>query len=642
MNIEKLKKGYAEREAGIVLYFATLIFGIILANGLSVPPVIDEVATLANSAHILGRDWSEALFAMGGYYFKYGAALLYLPAMKLFKDVYTAYRMMLIANVVLYAFIPVFAMKILNRHMGVKKSVSVALAATTGLFPSTILYVLYARADAVLLFILWPIIYIILELIAIEGGAKGSTAAKKALTKRILLSCVLAVCMVYAYMAHTRGIAVVLAVVVSLILIRIVCKAVSVEWISFSVVSAVMLLIDKKAAGLFKSALYGKYGTSFSSAESFDFAYLKKIFTPGGFKLFLREITGTAYNVIVSSYGLAAIAFFAAITVFVLYLKNKNAASNAEMALITVSLMAFLASFMMSCIYFVPYAGKMLEGIYEERADWLVYGRYAACGAGPLVLYGLYYLCCRNLPEKKERRSRIVVVVLSSVLCLGTAAAFVFKCLDLLVGKSAVSRNFIQLCTFLKLPKDGQTTAVFDNLGTAFVYAGILAGVVMVLMLTATVGRNGRGFRVAAVVAVFAAASILIALVNYVKIRDGRDEVLYNGTKESVAVLTKVASKINDCGVVVDSGAKDIKHYQYLLPTYRCGRSNTDVFKEDEFFIIAKKGTLKKKYTAFEDLYVFSDFDYNNAEGDVVYIKGAKLANAAKKAGYKTAPYNKE
>ena len=95
----------------LVLFAVTLGWGLIFALRLNVPPVVDEVGTVANTALLMGWDWSETAWAMGGSYFKYGFALLYWPLTLLIEDSYTLYKAMLALNMVFMALIPVFTQR---------------------------------------------------------------------------------------------------------------------------------------------------------------------------------------------------------------------------------------------------------------------------------------------------------------------------------------------------------------------------------------------------------------------------------------------------------------------------------------------------------------------------------------------------
>lgn len=621
------------------LYVLTAALGLVLAIRLRVPPVIDEVSTIASPALMLGYNWEEALFAMGGCYFKYGPSLLYYPLMRIFEDPYVFYKSMLVLNVLIYAFIPVIAYDILKKHLGLGYVTSAALAHTTGILPSTLLYTLYARADAMLIFLPWPMLLVILELVALEPGAKGSSIARKTLARRVVLSVILAAMTAYAYMAHTRGIVLILAVTLSVLLIRLIAGRRTVEWISYIVTLGGICLADKKISAYFHDALYGKYGASFSSVESYDFESLKQIFTRSGFASFMKIAAGTAFNVMTTSYGLAGIAVIGSIVILIVYIKRRSAATQAEIAVMIFTVLSFLGTFAMSCIYFFPYAHPIYSGGEIRRVDWLVYGRYAACSLGPATLLGLYFLVHRNFKDRKETAAKLITVITTVIGWTGVFVIFMKKVAPVMQGASSVSRNYIQLCTFLKLKSYGGTTAVFENLSDAMLYAGILGAIVGAAVLLGSLRPLSERARVIIIGIVFIAVSGTVSIVNYNKIRYSRDEVLYTCTVEPVTVLRDLKELADSYHIIVDSSAKDIKHYQFQLRDFVCGNSETDSINADNYFVVAKKGYFRKVYGK-GDLYFFADFDYENATKDIVYVKGAKLADELNKMGYSVLKYD--
>ena len=168
---------------------------------LNIPPVIDEVATVASPMYLAGYDWSETLYAMGGYYFKYGGGMVYYPLVVLIKDPYVLYRSMLAFNAVVCSFIPVIAFVILKKHFGVRRSSSWVMSLITFCLPVTALYTLYARADAMLIFTPWLIALIILTLVKISVSGAAGEEKKRFRRKKVILSILLALvtCASYSF-----------------------------------------------------------------------------------------------------------------------------------------------------------------------------------------------------------------------------------------------------------------------------------------------------------------------------------------------------------------------------------------------------------------------------------------------------------
>ena len=617
----------------LALFAATLGWGLLFALRLNVPPVVDEVGTVSNTALLMGWDWSETAYAMGGSYFKYGFALLYYPLALLIEDSYVLYKSMLALNMVFLALIPVFTYDICHRHIGSDKAESTMLSIMMAVFPSTVLYMTYSKADVILIFLPFPIVYLMLELGQLRTKGVEPALAKKNKRRRVWLSILLATLTMYAYMSHTRGVVIVLAVVFAVIFIRIFCRIPTVEYISFLGVSGLLYYVDTRAAAYFKNAIYGVYGTAYSSAESYDFETLKLIFTKDGIGPFAKLVAGTAFNSLVSSYGLAAIAMIGGIILFFRYLRSRSAATDGEMILTVFTVLLFLGTFVMSCIYFFPYIYPYFTGENMRRADWLVYGRYTACSAGLAVLLGLLLLI------RKMKAKGIVTKLLSIAAYAGVFVVFIIKTAPHIEGVSAVMRNFIQLCTFFTLNSYGITSTVLTDPVSAFVKAGLLgAGAGLLLIAISFITDSERRLKAAFITVIFTILSITLTCINYSKIRISRDEVLKSWIEQPCGVLEDVKELAGEYPVLVDASAKSIKHYQFVCKEFTLGSSITKTAEAKNCFIIAKKKYFVKDFYD-NDYYVFDDFDYAGANKDIVYIKGKELAERLREMGYSISEY---
>lgn len=637
MTEQEFEYRYPELVTRISLYLVSLVFGLVFALRLNIPPVVDEVGTLGNTALLMGYDWSETLFVQGGCYFKYGYALLYYPLMRIFTDSYMLYKACLALNVVINSFIPVIAHTILRKYFNRGRAESVFLSMAVYLLPSAFFYTLYTKADSVLIFLPWPMLLILLRLSELEKSAKDTFL-------RIVLSVILAFLGVFSFMAHTRGIVNYLALVLAIILIHAVCRTKTVSYVFFAVTSAGFFRLDSKLSAYFKSNLFGVYGTRYSSIESYDFDALKLIFTREGALDFLKDFVGTAYNVLASTWGIAAIAVFGGFILVIRYIRNKNTATPQETVAAIFIWLCFVGTFAMSVLYFIPYVLDFLYGDNPHRGDWLVYGRYIACASGPAVFLGLHLLTRKPRPAtgKKFDHSLTAAVLLSFAFYAGIYWLFNVMVSPELDGISSVSRNYIQLCTFLEVGSYGITTAVFDNLCEALRLAGMIGAAGMAAFAVIALARR-RSQAVTAIVSsvVFAVLGILIIVVNYGKIRISRDEILMKWTVESCSVLEEIAAKSDIDSrypVLVDSSAKSIKHYQFVCKEYTVGGNETATATAENMFIIAKKKYFLKDYYN-DDYYIFDDFNYAEATKDIVYIKGEKLAEELRKLGYGISPY---
>ena len=72
-------KNMSDRDVKILIYAVFAITTVFFASTLSLPYVLDETGTVANTAFMAGDDWSFCVQTMGGFYYKYAfSALSYL------------------------------------------------------------------------------------------------------------------------------------------------------------------------------------------------------------------------------------------------------------------------------------------------------------------------------------------------------------------------------------------------------------------------------------------------------------------------------------------------------------------------------------------------------------------------------------
>ena len=585
--IKGMYKNHADLFAYVSLYILSLIFLLIMALRLNIPPVIDEVATRASPMYLIGNDWSEALHAMGGYYFKYGGGMVYYPLVALIRDPYVLYRSMLALNAFICSFIPVISFAVLKKHFGAGRRSSWFMSLLTFALPFTSLYTLYARADAMLIVTPWIVTLLLLELVK-TSVSKGSGSDKKSAAKRrVVLSVLLVLVSCMSYSFHTRGIVVILAVIFAVLIISVLLRTRIVAVIPSVITLAGALYIDNAIASFFRNALYSQYGTAFSSAESYDFGALSKIFTSEGFKGFVFETIGALFNSLVSSWGLVGLGVVLGVVMVIRFIRKPSEASDPLMAFTVFAVILFLGSFAMSIIYFFPYVHDLLSSSEPSRSDWLVYGRYAACGAGPCVLAGLYL--CFTKRERLYNTLKIVTFVLFGCVC----AAFLIFVAPKIEGVSAVTRNFISISAFVDLASPGITTAVVPGVTQAFIWAALLAGAVMLItVLVSMIVKKSIALYGAALF--LSVISVIITFVDYKNIRSSRDEKLM-GYIEPVTDVIRNNGDLKDMMVYVDASARDIKHYQYVLADRVCFGEGTDIVPGKPFVVIAGKKTKEKK-----------------------------------------------
>ena len=662
---------FVEKRDRVICFFLFAVFlgiGLPAALQLNIPPVLDEVGILANSAYVSGYDWTETTYTMGGFYYKYGISLLYAPLFKLIEDPYILYKALLAVNVFLYAFVPVIAYTVQRKHLHIKRLVSFIFAFSSGTIPCCFIFQLYAKADSMLIVLPWVVLYLLLEL--------ARTIEKK---RRSVLSILLAAAGIYSYMVHTRGLVIIIAMLLTILAFGILDKKCLVNIPAFLATAAVMFAADKILSGIFYDGVYGAYGTAHASAESFEFSELKKIFTVPGLKTLGRLTVGWLFTGMTATYGLLGVGVTGGIIYAVKELwkrifgkknghrvrENGEAAGNgeagsdhepekgAEHIFSIYSVLSMLGVFAMGILFFFPAVHRYLNVEAVVRSDRLIYERYMAASFGPLVLYGLYllYKGSKSIGKKAKR----AVLIITGAAYAAIIALFMLGCVSFIEGVQGNSRYIIGISLFLKV-SGGSTNAVFPDMAASLLKAGLLGfGIYVLIAVLSEAGGHAKGLRKAETpdgqgkteaeakgqdakyAPVFGTVLVImyavLLTVSFFKIRLSRDEALYNWTHEPAGYLTDLPDDFREYPVFWDYSAKDIKHYQFQLKDYVLGSYCTRTKKAKDCFVIVQKGHFLKEYYE-DDYYTFDDFDYENATRDIVYVKGEKLAEELSKNGY--------
>ena len=160
----------------LLIYLLFAVVSVFYGIHLSIPLVIDETGTVANTAFMVGDDWSICVQSMGGFYYKYGVSALYIPIYLLFRNhPFLMYKGIMSLHMLLISLIPVIAYHICRKYLKIESVLtSVLLSICGGGLSSIWLYSLYSSADAMLIFLPW-----VLALLLLSLASKDSTQEKK-------------------------------------------------------------------------------------------------------------------------------------------------------------------------------------------------------------------------------------------------------------------------------------------------------------------------------------------------------------------------------------------------------------------------------------------------------------------------------
>jgi len=647
--LDRKKIGEKKTVTAATLFSAAFLC--VLAGQLSVPVISDETVTMANAAWVTGRDWSLMIAHLGGPYYRFIQALMTVPLFAFLEDPDAIYRISMILQALIHATTVPMVYRICRRHLHMQ---SAGLAALLGMavcfVPSIALYVLYYRGDYLLCVLPWYVLLFLLETVrAAREGRSG---------RRILYSILAILCCALAYMAHTRGIVLILALALCAGCIRILTRQKSLCWPVSIAAMAVFVLADQKISGILKQALYSISGVNSNSFESTDMGGYLNIFSVQALKDLLMICLSWLNTLVVTTQGLVLIGG-AALAVFgwkiikeqrakprtprtdigtleeTGTLPGKTPSIRLEEKITALfTFLVFAGYYAVGALYFKGTYLSLATGELTRRSDRLLYDRYSVCGAGMLVFFALYVLCCHR--EWLTGKLRFVCMAAAAALF----ALFLWKFLPIVVKYPGYVYNTITLNTFQTVSNPAKILSGMKYGRMALIAACLLGLLLMAAVLLVSLLKKRRMPYV--LLALVLAGDLLLILVNYGKIRKASDAYVQEATQEVTEFLQEIEEAVTEeYPYVLKGGLSGIKiqFYQSQLMDYQLfGKKQEEELGLTDYFIISKHGDIDLTWYE-EDYYLFGAFDYENAEYDIVYVKGDALAERLEELGYVMVPY---
>lgn len=606
----------------------TAVFLCFLGVRLSVPVISDETITMANAAWFEGYDWSLMVAALGGYYYRYIQALMSIPFFAVFHSPDTIYTMTMVLQALIQASIVPAVYVICRRHLKIEsKAVSSLLGMSACLVPSLAIYTFYYRGDYLLGVLPWYVLLTFLE--TMDQAERQKKGARIVYTVLALVFCMM------AYMAHTRGVVLIIALLMTALAVRIIWKKKSLHWGTMFVSLAILVYVDSVTTGTLKSALYSISGLRVNAFESTDMGAYFSVFSIDIIKDLIMLCLSWLNTMFLTTEGLVLIGMFAAVIVFgKMVLRSSALVSLKEKVTVLFSALVFAGYYAVGALFFKGTYHVFRSGALERRVDRLLYDRYAICGAGMIIFVGLYVLCCRR--EWMKWKSR----VLCGLSGLAVVGVFLWKILPVATKYPAYIYNTITLNTFHSVsdPKCILSGEYYNE--TALLKAVLLGILLMAAVLAAaSVKKKWMPY---AVLGVVLAGDLLLITVNYEKIRKASNDYVVEATAQVVDIMQELEPKIaEEYPYILKGGLSGIKiqFYQSQLMEYKMfGKNQEEMLGEDNYFIISKKDDVNLDYYE-NDYYLFKDFDYENAGYDIVYVKGEELKERLEELGYEMEKY---
>lgn len=364
----------------MVLFFPFFICNCIISYFMRYPIITDEYNTLAEGVFLVGNtemgNTFQTLYNTG--YYGWGYVVLFSAVYNLFGNMNAVYYMALIVNSFLVALVPVFAYRIATIYFSVSEIHSFFIACCVGLYPAYIVYSKYAMNETALLFLVWPLLYILL-------GFRQTSAKKK-----MFFSLVLGFLSAYAYAIHGRGIAI---LCITLLCFGILLSTTKESWFHKAIYLAEFFLIVLMV-NRFNSLVRNYIARDFvgqdvdklkNTTEQFlNFAFFKSLIGPNSSRIFSGFFGQTLY-IIVATLGLTAMAVVIYLFLVWKSLKIKQCDSWVLLGTYAVGLMT--STLMMSVLFF----SNLYISEAMPRAEYYLYGRYNEMTGGLLVFFVLLF-----------------------------------------------------------------------------------------------------------------------------------------------------------------------------------------------------------------------------------------------------------
>ncbi|SFP80384.1 hypothetical protein SAMN04487928_108116 [Butyrivibrio proteoclasticus] len=471
----------------LILYLISFITSAFPTLFLSAPPVEDALGTMGAAAYIAGYDWS-AFLAADGFFYKYGMSILYLPAFLFIKNPLLRYKLLLVENSVLDAFIPVLIYKVSHKHFSFGKEISFYLSVICGMMPSVLLYTKYTWAEPALFLIPWITIYLLFELKSIKDTPE----------KKKILSFALGFVCVSAFICHQRGIILVLATIMTLILIRVSAGKSLILKVPFCVSFVASLLTDRFCNYLLREYVYLGVKPAHNLLDAFLSPQLyKELFSFLGQQVFWMSFSGWMMNVCVSGLGITMLGLITGISCInrFLFFKDVNVVSDIHLndrkkelfsILSLWSILSFCGAFLLGLLFFFQTAVQYWNGTAVERCDHLVFGRYLESMYPVLMFMGLYYMYM----NRKKLLSGVKLFSIAAYVFF--SVFFSLKIAPAMEGVDSYVHSLMSMNYCFDTSNIMTTQDVITNLPHALIVACVISFIIFITILILSHSGNYR------------------------------------------------------------------------------------------------------------------------------------------------------
>lgn len=294
-RLEQFYFAFGDRGVMFILFAFSVVTHSLMSVEMELPAVNpDEFGVASVASFLSGNRWS--VFENNSYYYGYIQAVFYVPLFFLFgNSPYALYKSMLVMNGVLVSFVPLIAYHIASK-LGVEKVwQKLAVALCSGFYITCTAHSKFIWNEPVCSLLPWLLIWCVFM-----AWDKKNKYSRFSLS--VLCGFLCAVC----YAAHTRLIAVVAALVITLIIARAWLKEKILNLPVFFLTGIVSFLTEHLCSEMIKTAVWS--GGASQNTISGEIDRLGGLFTSDGLNNLTAALFGHLYTFMTSTLGMGALA----------------------------------------------------------------------------------------------------------------------------------------------------------------------------------------------------------------------------------------------------------------------------------------------------------------------------------------------
>lgn len=360
----------------------------------------DELGYWRNAALLTRRDWSGE--ASLNAYYGYGYGFLLAPILLLFhkhpEDMMHAAVVLqgiMLSSCILASWL---TLKKMNIKIGRQYRTIISLFCI--LYPANIFYVKFSLSEIVLTTCIWWISYLALCYCKSKKVTRGLGI--------IFLS-------VYMFSVHQRMITMVLTALLLVVFISVLSPTKSKTQLaklmfSFGFVLISLLCICKLYDSYYINQVYrlaADGGMETNRIDANAKSAILSLFSFNGILSVIVSFCGKLFYLLVGTYGFAFFGLWSCVRFIIKYIKTKENLDE------TIWYLYIFLNYMMS----TGIASIAMRGGFENRSDYLLYGRYSEFTYGPILLSSLIYLYILKKSSNKEKFIGMIIILVLGLVC---------------------------------------------------------------------------------------------------------------------------------------------------------------------------------------------------------------------------------